>query len=356
VRTLDRYLAREVLVPTLYCFDAFAMLWIVIDLFDNLPDFIEFKAGLGTIFWYYFVTLPTLIVNILPISLLLGVLWCLANMSRANEITAIRASGLSVTRTAMPALLIGVAASLLVFAVNELFVPRSKERGETIIETLKGHPAKGAIRNFFYPTPKRYWFAASFDPVTMEMENPEVAELSDQGEEMRTLYAARAHWKQNAWYFYDVKLIDNTKASQEIVSVARTNFPSLREKPSQFIDASRQPEQLYTRELRRYIRLLARSGKERNLDSYRVELHGRYAFPWTCLMVVWIGFPLGMSVKKSGPMVSISTALLLVVGYYFSTHIVHALGGAGYIPPPLAAWLPTVAFFGIGSFLLWRSR
>jgi lipopolysaccharide export system permease protein len=340
----------------MYCLDAFAMLWIVIDLFDNLPDFIEHKAGLGTILWYYFVTLPNLVVTILPISLLLGVLWCLANMSRSNEITAIRASGLSVSRTALPVLLIGLAASLVVFGVNEIFVPRAKERGDAIISQLKGQTTKDAIRNFFYPTPTRYWFAASFDPVNQAMNHPEVGEQTEDGRELRTIYAESAHWYQNAWYFYGVKLIDHRRSPEEIVSVARTNFPTLREKPSQFAAAGRKPEQLYTRELRRYIRLLERSGQVSNLDAYRVEMHARYAFPWTCLMVVWIGFPLGMSVKKSGPMVSIGTALLLVVGYYFATHISQALGASSYLPPLLAAWLPTAAFFGVGGVLFWRSR
>lgn len=358
VRTLDRYLVREVLVPTMYCFDAFAMMWIVFDMFDNLPDFIEHKAGVGTVLWYYFVTLPSMIVNILPVSLLLGLLWCLANMSRSNEITAIRASGISILRTSTPLLVIGLAATLVVFAVNETFVPRSKERGDRIIDQLKGKSTGQVVRNFFHinPSQNRYWYAAQYDAVSFEMENPEVAELDDKGDETRVIYAESAHWHDNTWHFYGVRIVDRRRTSHEIVTAARTNFPSLREKPSQFQVVTRTPEQLYTRELRRYIRMLERAGRGGGLDQYRVEYHARFAFPWVCMLVVVIGVPLGMQTKKSGPMASIGSALLLVGGYYILTHISHAFGGSGIIPPIVAAWLSVTVLIVTGIVLFHRAR
>jgi lipopolysaccharide export system permease protein len=358
VRTLDRYLVREVLVPTMYCFDAFAMMWVVFDMFDNLPDFIEYKAGIGTVFWYYFVTLPNMIVNILPVSLLLGLLWCLANMSRANEITAIRASGISIVRTSIPLLVIGLVATLIVFAVNEAFVPRSKERGDQIIDQLKGKPTGQVVRNFFHinPSQNRYWYAAQYDAQSFEMENPEVSELNDNGDETRVIYAERAHWHDNTWFFYGAKIVSRQQTPHEIVTVARTNFPSLREKPGQFQVVTRAPDQLYTRELRRYIRMLERAGRTSGLDQYRVEYHARYAFPWVCMLVVIIGVPLGMQTKKSGPMASIGSALLLVGSYYILTYISHAFGSTGVIPPVVAAWLSVTALIGIGAFLFHRAR
>jgi lipopolysaccharide export system permease protein len=358
VRILDKYLFREVLVPTLYCFDAFAMLWIVIDLFDNLPDFIEYQAGFGLILQYYFVALPELIVTILPMSLLLGLLWCLSNMGRYNELTAMRASGVSLVRVATPALGIGLVASLLVFGVNEMFVPRSKERADSLLNRLKGRSSKQIIQNFFFYNPalNRYWYVSSYDTGSDEMENPEIHEDDESGQPVRSIYAERAHWHDRTWHFYGVKITDYTRSPPEVIQLSRTNFPSFQEKPSQFAMASRKPSQLYSEELRRYIRALRRTGQSAQLNTYRVELHGRYAFPLTCLMVVWIGVPLGMKVSRSGPLLSIGTALLLVVGYYFLTHLANTFGGGGYIPPALAAWLPNLTFVAIGSALIWRAR
>lgn len=357
-RILNRYLAREVLLPALYCFDAFALLWIVIDLFDNLPDFIEYKAGLGTVLTFYLVALPELIVTILPMSLLLGLLWCLANMSRHNELIAMRACGLSLLRLAIPILLIGMIASALVFGVNELFVPRSKERGDAILANLRGRATRDVIEHFFFgnPSQNRYWYAPRYNTRTTEMDNPEIHEEDARGQPARSLYAQSAHWKDQTWHFFQFRLTDYTRSPPEIIQAVRTNFPSFTERPAQFSLAGRKPSQMYSRELRRYIRALTRAGQTRNLDLYRVEMHGRYAFPLTCLMVVWIGVPLGTRVGRSGPMMSIGVSLMLVVAYYFIMHLSNALGGGGYIPPMLAAWLPNLVFLGIGSILFWRAR
>jgi len=45
VRILDKYLLREFAWPLLYCFDAFAMLMIVVDLFSTLDEFIQYHAA-----------------------------------------------------------------------------------------------------------------------------------------------------------------------------------------------------------------------------------------------------------------------------------------------------------------------
>ena len=80
------------------------MLWIVQELLDNLYDFIQFHAPLKDVLRYYLIVLPEAFVLILPMSLLLGVLFCLSNLGKNNELIAMRASGISVTRLAVPLL------------------------------------------------------------------------------------------------------------------------------------------------------------------------------------------------------------------------------------------------------------
>lgn len=351
MRILDKYLLREFAWPLLYCFDAFAMLWVVMDLFDSLSDFLQAHARIGQVFHYYLIVFPDAFVLIMPMSLLLGLLFCLTGLGRHNELTAMRTSGISLARLSVPFLAVGIATTLVVFGVNELFVPRSKERADSFMSALRGKPPSSAIENFFFTNAaeRRDWYARQFNTQTGEMQElVQVYQRNSDGTEFR-IDAEKARWDGSVWRFYDARINGGP-------AVVETNFPSINEQPRRLAAEGKKPDQMTSAELRRYIRAQQRAGRTNHLGVYQVTLHYRYAFPLTCLMVVWIGIPLGIRVSRSGPLRGVGTALLLVVAFYFVTHITLAIGRGGRISPVLAAWLANMIFFVVGAVLLWRAR
>ena len=358
MRILDKYLLREFAWPLLYCFDAFVMLMIVIDLFGTLDEFIDFHARLGTVVHYYLILLPEMFVLIMPMSLLLGLLFCLSNLGRHNELIAMRAGGISLTRLALPLLGIGLVATLVVFAVNELFVPRAKEHADALMAALKGKGERGVLENFFFANTaeRRDWYARRFNTHTFEMENPEVHERKPEGVPDFDVYAEHARWIDGQWHFFAADVYDHRRDPPIVTRVAETNFPSIKDPPKRLIVEGKSPSQLTSAELRRYIRAQRRAGHSAGLAKYEVTYHYRYAFPLTCLIVVLMGLPLGMQVSRSGPLLSVGTALVLVVAFYFLNNITLALGEGGRIPPVAAAWMTNAVFAGVGLVLLARLR
>ena len=358
MRILDRYLLREFVWPLLYCFDAFALLMIVIDLFATLNDFIDYHASLGTVVHYYLIFFPEMFVLIMPMSLLLGLLFCLSNLSKHNELTAMRASGVSLMRLALPLLGVGLVATLVVFAVNELFVPRSKEQRDALMAVLKGKGQRDVLENFFFANTaeRRDWYARRFNTSSFEMENPEVHERKPNGAPDFDIYAERARWIDGQWHFFAADVYDHRQNPPIVTRVAETNFPSLKDPPKRLAVEGKRPDQLTSAELRRYIRSQRRAGRAGDLANYEVTYHYRYAFPLTCFIVVLIGIPLGTRVSRSGPLLGIGTALVLVVAFYFLNNITLALGVGGRIPPVAAAWMTNTIFAGVGLVLLLRAR
>ena len=98
MRLLDRYLLRELLVPLGYCLCGFLLFWISSDLFVKLGEFQKKGMVARDIAEYYLVMLPEFLVLVLPIALLLALLYALTNHARHQEITAIRAAGVSLWR------------------------------------------------------------------------------------------------------------------------------------------------------------------------------------------------------------------------------------------------------------------
>ena len=358
MRILDKYLLREYLWPLVYCFDTFAMLMIVIDLFGTLDDFIQYHARLGTVVHYYLILFPEMFVIIMPMALLLGLLFCLANLSKCNELVAMRVNGISLLRIALPLLAIGAAATIAVFVVNELFVPHAHERADALRARVKGKGQPDVLENFFFANTieRRDWYARRFDTHRSEMDTVEVHNRKDNGDPDIDVYADSARWINHQWHFFNADVYDHSETKPPVVHVADTNFPAFKETPARLAVEGKNPDDLTTRELRRYIQTQRVAHHFVGLAKYEVKLQSRYAFPLTCLLVVLMGIPLGMRVSRSGPLLGVGTALTLVVVFYFLNNITLALGDGGRIPPAVAAWTTNAIFACVGSVLLYRAR
>src|SRR5437773_1880225 len=108
MRLLDRYLLRELLIPLGYCLCGFLILWVFADLFVEFGEFQNKKLLPADIVEYYALSTPEFLVEVLPIALLLAVLYSLTNHARHQEITAIRAAGVSLWRLCLPYLAVGL--------------------------------------------------------------------------------------------------------------------------------------------------------------------------------------------------------------------------------------------------------
>src|SRR6266849_1643219 len=141
MRLLDRYLLRELLVPFIYCLSGFLIFWISLDLFSELASFEQLKLKGLDVVRYYFIRTPEFLVLVVPIALLLALLYALTNHARHQELTAMRAAGVSLWRLALPYLAVGFVASLALFGLNEYFVPQSEDAAEQIRNCRTPAPA-----------------------------------------------------------------------------------------------------------------------------------------------------------------------------------------------------------------------
>lgn len=358
MRILDKYLLREFLLPWMYSFDAIAILAVTLDLMSHLDEFLHGHASAGQIAMYYLNVLPSLFVLILPVSLLLGVLFCLSNLGKHSELQAMRASGVGVFRIAAPMLAIGLLASVGVFFLNEQFAIRGEERARHDIEALRGRKGMTELSNFFFANAPagRDWYARWFNTVTRQMTSVEIHQLKADQTPQFDIYAERAEWTNDTWQLRDVILYDYREIPPVVTrNIPETNFPFLTETPARLAMEGKKPDQLTAKELRRYLRAQKRAGQA-NLARHAVTLHYRYAFPFTCFIVVWLAVPLGMRASRRGPMLGVGMALLLVVAFYFVSHFALAFGNGERLPPVLAAWLTNIIFAGVGTYLFWRAR
>ena len=281
-------------------------------------------------------------------------MFCLSNLGKNNELIAFRASGISNQRLAVPFLIVGVLATVAVFVVDEVFVPTGKARAETFKSELHGRGSRTVLDNFFYANTaeSRDWYIRRFNTRARQLEFVEIHQRKPDGTALLDLFAQSATWTNGQWRFTEANVYDHTQPQDQIVHVVITNFPAFTESPNRLALEGREPEQLRTRELRQQI-----AHQTNRMVAYKVELHRRFAFPWVCLIVIWLGFPLGVRAsRRGGALLGVGTALGLVVAFFLVMNIALALGKGERIPPAVAAWLPNAIFAGVGAGLLWLNR
>jgi lipopolysaccharide export system permease protein len=373
MRLLDRYLFRELLTPLAYCLGGLVLLGNCFNLFGELEKLQESKLHLLDVLEYSAAITPEFLVMVLPITLLLALLYTLTNLSRSNELTAMRAAGISLGRICAPYFVVGCALSVALFVLNELVVPRSTEWKSHIlsryVQKSGDVDSKNEFRNFGFTNARghRAWFISEYRVATAEMIRPQVKWNSRDGS-IQLLRADRAVYTNGVWIFYNVAEYAQADNVAPLVPSLMTNvlaMPDFDETPSQIRSEIKISSYQSLRKNRSsdipltdifaYLRLHPNL-PPKDSGWLFTKFYGRIAAPWTCLVVVLIAIPFGAATGRRNLFVGVAGSIFICFGYFVIQQVGLALGTGGYLPAWLAAWLPNFIFGALGLVLMLRAR
>ena len=130
---------------------------------------------------------------------------------------------------------------------------------------------------------------------------------------------------------------------------------SLPEIPEDFLGESKDTAHLSAIELNAYIQTHQFLSTE-TLAGYNVDLHHKLATPFSCLLAVLLGIPVGAHTGRRGALVGTLLAITLFFGYYGTQFLTEYLARTQWIEPWIGCWSPTLLFILIGSLLIRRMR
>jgi lipopolysaccharide export system permease protein len=360
MQILDRYILVRVLQPFLYCVLGFVSIWLVFDLSENAPTFLENKAPLWRVAEFYLLRVPEIILMSLPVGLLLAILYTFTQMSRRNEIISMLGAGRSVLRLLAPLLLLGLFLTAFATVLNYSAAPHAGAVKKDILQEVAStkDPDKQAIRGHLFRNreDKRFWHIGRLNPSLERLASVMIIQEDATGRLQRNYYAQNATYDHatRTWRLDKGKVVDFTPegdvAEQRWFEILRLrNFS---ETPWRISSSVLDANFLSVPELREYLANNAHFTPAR-LAAYRTQLAYRWALPWGCLLAVLIAAPLGIIYSRRGRMGSITMAILLFFFLVLSSSVFLALGKGYRIDPVLAAWGPIVFFGGIGFLMVW---
>ncbi len=101
--------------------------------------------------------------------------------------------------------------------------------------------------------------------------------------------------------------------------------------------------------------MIGLDGDEGDYLKYITEWHRRMVISFACIVLFFIGAPLGAIIKKGGLGMPVVVAVFFFLGYYILTDAFTALAYDGKMPPWQAVWMPLVIFLPISIFLTYKA-
>ena len=363
MKLLDRYLLRNFLEPFLICFFGFLAIWLVFDLGDNGPDFIEAHASIKQVAYFYLTQFPAIILISLPVGLLLALLFCLSRMSRSNELISMLTAGRSVIRIIIPFVFVGALLTAVLAFINYESAPHADAIKKVALEQItRGKKAgeKEAVEGYLFRDRQndRTWFIKKLKPNSSALENVHITQHDPSGGIQTKWYAKRAIFdaKTRSWTLERGLQID-LDPNGDVVK--RTDFlagaqkmTTWTETPWRIASAQLEAQNLSVPELKDYLRFNS-DFPEVQLAPYRAYLYYRWAFPFQCLIVVFLAAPLAIVYSRRGVVGGVAGAIFLYAGLMLSTYLFLALGKGWRINAIAAAWIPNSIFFCIGMILVY---
>jgi LPS export ABC transporter permease LptG/LPS export ABC transporter permease LptF len=362
-QVLDTYVLNTFLFYFLVLLVAFVVMVEIFTFFELLGDIVKNQIAMSKVLTYLLFLAPKLIYDSAPLAVLVAVLVTFGIMAKNNEVTAFKASGVSLYRLSVPVLIAAGFLSGALFAFDHYYVPEANRRQDAIRNEIKGRPVQSFLRpdrKWIFGEGSRVFYYRYFDPTDPVMLGVSVYDLDPKTSHLRRLITAeRARWEPslNTWIFQNgqMRTIEGIRVTgyQDFRGGAAT-FPEITEEPGYFRKEVKLSQQMNFVELGDYIRQLSQSG----LDTVKLQVQqqAKFSTPTFALILAMVSIPFAFLTGNRGAMAGVGASLGIAIAYWSVTKLFEQIGLLNQLPPAVAAWSPVVVFFLSGVYLMARMR
>jgi LPS export ABC transporter permease LptF/LPS export ABC transporter permease LptG len=357
---LDDYVVRNFMGYLGLITASFMILILIFNFFELLTDIIKNRIPLITVGEYLLNVTPSWLYLFTPLCVLLAVLVTFGLLQKSNELTAMKAGGISIYRIVLPVLCVSLLVSGALFLLEESYLPHANKREEALRNAIKHKPAQTYLRpdrKWIFGQKDTIYYYEFYDPETDQFGSISAFEFVPHTLQIaKRVYATQAHWVDNLQEWVYEKGWERSFNGSAIAKYDTFNvheFAELHEPPTYFKKEVRQFNEMNYEELSRYIRDLQQSGFD--VVRLRVQLHKKLAFPLITLVMSVLAVPFAISTGRRGALTGVAVAVLIGVVYWVTSGLFEAMGNVNQLPAMLAAWSPDVIFALAGCYLVLKA-
>lgn len=355
-KPLDRYVFSEFAKILLATALGFPLLLIIIDLTDHIDSYLADHLSPGRIALSYLFGLPESMFLVLPAAVLFATVFSIGSLTRHSEVAAAKASGISFFRLIAPVFAGAVISTAVGLLIGEIAPHASKRK----LELLEQNTLSGASERYnfafagdagrVYKVGALHVNSSSIDGLVIERRGKGADYPSYVILGTNAVYSRARGWSIRRGAMH---IIPDSLSSVTFTFDSLTDR-RFRERPGDLTASPKAPAEMDYRELGRFISALERSGSD--VNGLRVERMLKIAIPVTCIVILLFGAPLATSTQRGGAAYGIGISLATTVVFLMLIQLMKAFGAKGFMPPELAAWMPSIVFTIAGVILMKRVR
>jgi len=358
---LPTYLLRKFVAWFIGLLLVVVIVFIAVDWVSNLRRFDNTSLwNVALYYWYY---LPWLGGLILPIVILLAAMSAIGSMVKVNELTAVKAAGMSVRKLSFALVVTGLLLAGLGFYISEGILPKANTGRRLLKERIDNDQSlktRGAPlvqqqyrRNFYYFGDNNTIY--HFDEFRTDpclARNAWRQTFSGPSLSQR-ISAESANYKNGAWYF--IKGIKRTFLDDGVLAVPFDTLADtvLKAGPTDMVAVINSPEEMSYWELSSFVNKVRKRGED--VSKWDAQLDFKIALPLMNFIVMLLGVSISARAGRRGGAALFGIGLLLIFAYWILSQFAIAFAQNGQISPMIGAWLGNIIFLAIALPLYRRA-
>ena len=377
LKKIDIYIITHFIKNLLFALLCFVIIFILVDLFENLDRFIDNKIGLHLVLKYYVYFIPEILRLIAPISMLLATLFTAGRMINFNEIIAVKNAGVSLFRFMLPFIYVGVIVTGFSIYFNNWLVPEANKNKFSIERNYLGRhkDVTGLSRLYFQDSQNQVILIEQFNEMELSANKVSILVFDPVNTTIlaRRIDADKMKWEsvehnaqehnaqeRNApgWVLYNAvdREFDISKTSLksygQIKAEEFSGIKKLNINPETIVKKQLKPDEMNYSEISDFIDNQVKGGQ--NVDRIQVDFYSKISFPFSNLIVIIFGISISTgSKKRKGLAMQFGISSLVSFVYLGFVKISQTFGYNGDLNPMLTAWLANIAFAGFGGVNLY---
>jgi lipopolysaccharide export system permease protein len=355
------YILKETLPILLIGLLTFTVI-LLMDKILKLIELIVSGVSFSHILMLLFFISPSFLIFTIPMAFLLGTLLSFGRLSGDSEIIAFKASGVSLYQLFLPISILSVGAYLLTTFLVFYGLPWGNQGFISTLYLIAQSKANIEI--------KERVFNDMFNGLVVYVDKVPI-----QGKKMEgiLIYDERDKEKVHTIFAKEGFLVNNLETQEVILRLLNGDIHRFESQTKVYQKmkfntydlrlelgktfatwgARLKEQEMSIDEIKEKIKKMKTFGLD--TISLEVELHKRYAIPFTCIVFGLIGVPLGIQPRRSGRSYGFILSIFIILMYYISLTTSEILAMKKTLPPFLASWTPNLLFFGLGVYLLVKS-
>ena len=350
---IDKYLIWSFFKKILSVLFVFIIIFLVVDLIEDVDRMLDYNLTFNQFSLIYFYSIPHYMNIAFPMAILIATVMTFTLMQKNNEITALKASGVSIYRLTIPFFIIGILLTIAMFYFENIIVTKSNTLKSDLEKKYYNKNQKNNInKNIILQIDKnRTIIIDKFNFRNKTANNVSIQEFEDNILKSRidTEYLI---WNNDNWVAKNA-MYRSFNNQRPYSSLSDTTL-YLDIKPIDLIESRVKPEEMDYWTLKNFIDRLKSNGREHR--KWLVDLYFKTAFPFSNIIMILFGVVLTIRKPRTNFLIGIGLSIFVIFIYYIMIKAGQSAGYSGALSPILSVWIANILFFICGLISLTKTK